>query len=497
MPAPLTKRRFLLAGGVLGLVTVAVALLARLALTGMAATFLLHLAGASEVKFTVARASPWRVDFEEVGFQVRTQAFTAKRVSFARPHWWTPSLGSVKVDQAWLPLTIDGSDTNPWVWATYKHGSASISAVKIPADEISLDGQLVVRAAALPEQALTVKIDAHLTAQKTWEGRATAEAPGLGVKADARFDPATKELAFTLPDVALDLKLWQGFVQRLVLLPGGAVDLEGKLTGSAQGTWRGKVFTAGAKVRLREGRITNQARGVTAEGIEADLEFTDLDQFVSKPGTLRAATVRVGQLTLRDIDAEFAFGDANKIIVSRAALHALGGSVAVEPFKYFLNLRELDVVVLADNISVEEVMALTRDLPAKASGRLDGRLPVHVDEGGLRLGTGWLALKPGVYAQIQFNAAGLLTGGVATNNPRYAVMKKVETGLLQLKVGELRLDIRPPNVPAGRSAQLHVVGEPVDPEVKAPIILDLNVNGPLEKLLNMGMDSRLSFGGKP
>jgi hypothetical protein len=494
MPTSLTKRRLFLAAGALAFVTLTVGLLARRTLTGMAASSLLHMAGASEVKFHVTQASPWRVVFEQVAFQVRTQPFEARRISFARPHWWTPSLGSVRVEQAWLPLTVDGSDTNPLAWPTYKNGTASVSALKIPADEISIDGRLVVRAAALPDQALTVKLEARLNADRTWAASASVDGPGLGAQATGRFDPATKALDFTLPALSVDLKIWQDLAQRFVIIPGGAVELAGRLTGSAQGRWAGKTFAATAQVHVADGRVVSPAHNVTADGVAVDLEFTDLDKFVTKPGTLRVAALQVGQFKLSEIDAEFAFGDANKIIVSRAALKALGGSLAVEPFKYFLSLRELDLVVLADNISVEEVMALTKDLPAKASGRVDGRLPVHIDDGGLRLGTGWLALKPGVYAQIQFAAAGLLTAGVSAKNPSYTVLKKIESGLLQLKVGELRLDIRPPNVPAGRTAQLHVVGEPVDPEVKAPVTLDLNVNGPLEKLLNLGMSSKVSIG---
>jgi len=497
MPTPLTKRRLCLAAGTLAFLTLAVAVLARLTLTGLAASTLLHMAGASEVKFRVTQASPWRVVFEKVAFQVRTQPFEAGRVSFARPHWWTPSLGTVRVEQAWLPLTVDGSDTNPVNWATYKNGTASVSALKIPADDISIDGQLVVRAAALSDQALTVKLEARLRPDTTWEGKASVEGPGLAAQASGRFDPATKALDFAVPVVSVDLKVWQNFLQRFVFIPGGAVELGGTLTGSAQGRWAGKAFSAAAKVHVADGRVVSPAHNVTADGVTVDLEFTDLDKFETKPGTLRVAALQVGRFALRDIDAEFAFADTNRIAVSRAALKALGGSLAVEPFKYFLNLRELDVVVLADNISVEEVMALTKDLPAKASGRVDGRLPLRIDDGGLRLGTGWLALKPGVSAQIQFSAAGLLTSGVPVKDPRYPVLKKIESGLLQLRVGELRLDIRPPDAPAGRTAQLHVVGEPVDPEVKAPVTLDLNVNGPLEKLLNMGMDSRVNFGGKP
>jgi hypothetical protein len=199
---------------------------------------------------------------------------------------------------------------------------------------------------------------------------------------------------------------------------------------------------------------------------------------------------------MRDLEAEFAFANAHQITVTRATLGILGGSVAAEPFKYFMDLRELEAVLVINGVDVGEVMALTQDLPAKASGRVNGRLPVRIDGSGLRLGTGWLALKPGVYAEIQFNATGLLTGGTATNSPSYAVLKKIESGLLKLKISEMRLDIRPPDAPPGRSAQLHLVGEPVDPEVKAPVILDLNVNGPLEKLLNLGLDSRVRFGAQ-
>ena len=372
----------------------------------------------------------------------------------------------------------------------------TLSPLQIPVDEISLNGQLIVRAAALAEQALTVKIDAQLTPRKTWEGHASVAGPGLGLKADARFDPATREWDFKLPAVSLDLKLWQEFVQRLVLIPGGTAQIAGQLTCSAQGKWSGKMLTAGGTVHLRNGRLANLARGIAAEGVETDLEFKDFDKFETKTGTLRIRTLQVGQLALSAVDADFAFADANQIVIARAEFQTLGGRVTAEPFRYYLDQRELDVVLRVDNLSMAELMALTKDLPAQVSGRLDGRLPIHLDAGGLRLGTGWLALRPGVFAQIQFDAAGLLTNGVAPSSPRYAILHKIESGLLQLKVGGMRLEIRPPNAPAGLTAQLHLEGEPVDPGVKAPVILDLNVNGPIEKLIDLGLDSRTKISPK-
>ncbi len=497
MTITLSKRRVLLGAAGLAAILLVVGLLARQALTGLAVNALLQLAGASEIKFTITEASPWRVVVEDIGFSVRTQGFAAKRVTFIRAHWWTPSLGTVRVEEARVPLTVDGSDTNPFAWSTYQNGKAKVQPWQAPLEELALDGHLVVKAAALPAQEIAVKLDARLSPGNIWTGHVQADGPGLSASGEGSYDLPKDELVFKLPAVALDLKVWQEFVRRIVVIPGGAWELEGKFTGSAEGRLAGKKLTTTGAVRLRAGRASNSALAVTAEGIEADLEFTDFAQCNTKPGALRIREVRTGQLALQDLDFVLAFAGTNKVVVSQATFKGLGGSVTAEPFNYFLSLRELDTVVKVEGIDVAQVLALTKDLPAKAVGHVNGRFPLRLDDSGVRLGTGWLELKPGVYAEIQFNASGLLTGGASPSSPSYAVLKKVESGLLKLKITQLRLDIRPPNAPPGRSAQLHIEGEPVDPDVKAPVILDLNVNGPLEQLINLGLDSRVSFGSKP
>lgn len=496
MTITLTKRRVFAGLAILAALVLVVGLLARQALTALAVSTLLKLGGASDINFTITAASPWRVVVEDIGFAVRTQSFAAKRVTFTRAHWWTPSLGVVRVEQARVPVTIDGSDTNPAAWATYEKTEKKIEPWQAPLEELTVDGQLVVKAAALPPQELAVKLEARHASGSTWTAQVQADGPGFALQGEANYDVLRDELVFKVPAVAIEVKSWQDFVRRLVVIPGGAWELEGRFTGSAEGRLAGKKLTTTGSVRLREGRARNASLAVTAEGIEADLEFTDLAAVTTKPGTLRMRELKTGELVLRDLDYEFALDGPAKIAITRTAFKALGGTVTAEPFVYFPNLREVEAVVLVDGIDVEQVMALTRDLPARATGRVNGRFPLRIDDSGLRLGTGWLQLKPGVYAEIQFNANGLLTGGTSPNSPTHAVLKKVESGLLKLKVSELRLDIRPPNAPPGRSAQLHLAGEPVDPDVKAPVILDLNVNGPLEKLINLGLDSRVSFGSR-
>ncbi len=494
MTLALNKGRVLWAVAVLAIATVGVTILARLSLTGMAVGYLLRRADATEIKFAVAQASPWRVVVEHLGFQIKTQVFAADRVSIARDHWWTPSLGKVRVEQARLPLNLDDIGKNLRGTSDNRSSLAVTQPVNIPAQEISIDGQLIIKASTLPDQALKVNLEAKQVTGGKWTGQLQAGGPGLILKAEGTYDLARKDLTFKVPEASLDLKQWQQFAERVIVLPGGPTAVEGKLTATAEGSFADSVLKAGGTVHLRDGRYQNDRNGIVAEGVEADMTFVDFAQCVTKPGILRVRELRAGQLSMTDLEAEAAFENSDEIKITRASLKTLGGSVSVEPFSYSISRNRLEAVLLADGISVEQVMALTKDLPAKATGRVNGRLPVRIDSDGLHLGTGWLALKPGVYAEIQLDATGLLTGSLSPNSPSYAVLKKVESGLLKLKIGELRLDIRPPNAPANRSAQLHLEGEPVDPGVKAPVILDLNVNGPLEKLLNMGMDSRISFG---
>ena len=492
----LSKRRLVFGFTAACLALLMFGLLARTYLAGVTFGAVLKEAGATEIRFQITQVSLWRVVVEDVGFLLRLQPFAAKRITLDRARWWMPSLGTLRVEAARVPVKVDGPASPPPAGGDRPDTPAG-GPVSLPFEEISIDGQLVVQAADLPDQALTVNIEARPAAAGVWEAKTRINGPGLELKGEGRYDFGSGELAFKLPEISLDLQTWDGFVRRLVPVPDGDWEAAGKFSGSGEGRWAGGKLAASGGVRLREGRLASTTKAITAEGIAADLEFTDFAALTTKPGTLSIRELRTGKLTLTDLAADFSLEGPDRIAVNHATLQALGGRVTAEPFAVAPSRAELDAVLLADGISIEQVMALTQDLPAKATGRVNGRVPVRIDANGLKLGTGWLTLTPGVQAEIEFNAKGLLTGGSAPNSPSYAVLQKVESGLLKLRISELRLDIRPTNVPEGRSAQLHLKGAPVDPEVKAPVILDLNVNGPLEKLINMGMDSRLSFGTKP
>ena len=106
MSSPRTNRRVFLGGGAVICILLSVAVVVRLSLATLALGFALQKAGASSVMLNVTSFSPWRVVVEKVGFLFQDQGFSAARVSLERSHWWSSSLGRIRVEDVRLPVNV-------------------------------------------------------------------------------------------------------------------------------------------------------------------------------------------------------------------------------------------------------------------------------------------------------------------------------------------------------------------------------------------------------
>lgn len=495
-------RRWWLGAFILGAAVAGGVVIFRQALVGAAARGALHRAGADHVQLRVARATPWTVELAGVTGQWAAGRFAAESVSLTRARWWQPSLGVVRIKGLAVPIkTADAvarwrvarAEPDPAATA----GATSGGAV-VPLEAISVDGRLVLETDGLPDRSVAVEFAARWDGANGWAGTARAEAPGLQLTVAGAYDHATGAAEFHATE-EIDLGRWREFLAAAGIWPEAAQgwQVEGRMMGTTDGRYAGGRWETKGTLRLAGGNAADPAGGLVATGVTADFRFTDFGEFVCEPGVVRIDEVRAGQLRLAHVETELAFQGPERMTVNRVRAEALGGSVAVEPFAWAANRPELDLTLTAAGLDVEQMLALVQGVPARASGRVNGRIPLRFDGRKVRLGTGWLELSPEAPAEVQLQAEGLLTGGADPKSPRYAVLKKIETGLLRLRVNRLRLDVRPPNALPGRSATLHLEGEPVDPEVRAPVTLDLNVNGPIEELINLGLDRRTSLGTKP
>lgn len=325
-----------------------------------------------------------------------------------------------------------------------------------------------------------------------WRDGTAGERPAA-LSSDLALTPGV--VLLTAAHGEAELAPWMEFIRSLDLLPAEVSELQGRVQFDGELALREGALGGRGAVEWSDGGVTLTDPDFTATGIAASFRFDDLAGLRSQPGTVRIAQLRLGAVTAAQADLELSVQGLDELSVHRATFESLGGRMSTGPFIVRPLRQEFEATFVLDGVAMEQVLALTDKVPATAVGRVDGRVPVRWTKGEFYFGTGWLALKAGTTAELELHARGLLTGGVPPTDVRGELMQKVESGLLRLVVSELRLDLRPPNAPDDRTAVLRITGQPKSSELKTTLNLEVNVNGPVEQLLNLGMDERLSFGG--
>jgi hypothetical protein len=148
-----------------------------------------------------------------------------------------------------------------------------------------------------------------------------------------------------------------------------------------------------------------------------------------------------------------------------------------------------------------ELGNLLRFLPpvlSEARGKVEGHLTLRRDGRGIEVRDARFALAPGETADLRL-APGLTR--IAEGLPEvvrthYPGLTRLESGGVALRARELEIRLTPDGDADGRTARVHVAGGPEDPALRAPVVLDVNIRGPLDQLLRMGTHSRLRFGNE-
>ena len=429
------------------------------------------------------------------GQQVRAEAIIVDR-----PDLFSRSLGRVEARGVSVTLNLAG--------LSHQTAASDRAAPKSPAttegspqavsiDDLSVVGQLAVNPAGAT-QLLAFEVQVVPDGSgRIWHAKASAHGAGVDATAEGAYDLANRSWAFEVPDCRVNLGDAAGFLDRVLPSSLAGWEFGGTLTLSANGHLADGRLTGGCAVQLRDGTVRDADRKVALEGIEGGISTADFEHFATPAAqAFRVKSGRIGDVELAELNLRYQVRTLHQVWVESGAAELWGGKVAVEPFGFDPSVVDYAVTLECDGLQMEKLMSLFPTATAKVSGLADGRVPVHYGSQGFRFSHGWLTLKPGKTGTLQIDQPGLLTGNLKPRDLAYGTMKAVETGLLHLRVDTLRAEIYPPDAPAGRSVQITIAGQPLDPRVNAPVTFELNINGPIEKLIQWGLDSRMKFSTK-
>lgn len=377
-------------------------------------------------------------------------------------------------------------------------GFVASAAWPLPPLDGTLRGEWLAPGAGAPvvEWRATIRSDPDAAAGRELTFAAEAPDGGLTLAASARLDAKTGDATWRIDDGRVDVSAWQPVTQELV--SGWPTDLTvtGGLTLAGTGGWSsvenqpsGQLHVSGTLVE-----IDSAEYGVTLREARFQSTVTLADQ--TAEWNFSAPRGEVAGWAIKDLRlAGSVAWQTQQLHLTTASLDVAGGRVAVRPTTVDLANLKLDLEVELVGVQLIELARLLPDVLADATGAVSGNVRLTWSEAdGLAIKGGRLTLAESTRAAVWLRAVpGLITSQLPPSSPGFQPLQRVELGQTALAVTVLDLVLSPPDDPLGRSARLRVEAHPVDPGLKAPFIIDVNVAGPLDDLIRLGMDERVKF----
>ena len=289
-------------------------------------------------------------------------------------------------------------------------------------------------------------------------------------------------------------------------LTGSGAMEDGRPSGAAQLTWTG-------------GSVSNAAQGWRLDGItlKADIAADSRTGTVlrsNRPWQLNIATISTSRFGARNLAVSAILNDDRTLFLQSAKVELAGGDVTIDPAMIELSPVLFAVTVHANRIGLQDLVALVPASLADARGRIDGSVTFGWSgAAGLIIGEGGFVLRQDEVATLRLvSRPGFLTGGVperipllpkwtgplgaaiAPKNPVYADVRAIELGETELQIKSFDFQARPKGDERNRTAVIQVSARPYKEGGPVKLVtFDINVEGPLSALLQVGMTEERSF----
>ena len=289
----------------------------------------------------------------------------------------------------------------------------------------------------------------------------------------------------------------------------------GRVELAGEGEWSASAGPTGElRVVLREGWARSDELEAEISGVELDGATRELAAGTA-PMTqrLRVAKVEAAGAELERVDLRFGLREGGVLELADGEAMFLGGKIRLRPFRLPLGAPALTAGAEVEGLRLDEAARLAPWLLQAAHGLMRGRVELAWDPNkGLRVRDGGLGIASQEGAVIRLAPSpGLLTGemepkfrllpwrwarGIGIHNPAYAPLKDIEMGREGIRVERFEVVFWPDGLGRGRTATVHIQGQPTGGKLVEEVKLDINFHGPWSEFLAFGLNneiSRLSF----
>jgi hypothetical protein len=240
------------------------------------------------------------------------------------------------------------------------------------------------------------------------------------------------------------------------------------------------------KIAVAEGKLTRQ--GVKVSGLRAEVPFEFRNGFRTCQAPVVAfERMEAGRFVVNQGEMLFQL-TPEEFFIERARVNFCKGQL--NTYSIHLNLKQpnADLIVYADRVDLGETLMMATPLTGKIEGVLYGRFPIKIADRKIHLSPGFLYSLPGQGGTFRLDDARQIEPWLAQAGIQSEVKGPLAKALGNMDFSTLRMELETPPNKGEAVLRLKIAGKSNDKEWPAPVDLNLNLHGPLEKVLNMGMN---------
>lgn len=350
---------------------------------------------------------------------------------------------------------------------------------------------------------------------------ASATAPGLSLRVELTPPMGNAAGTWRLVEGKIDAASWW----RLSMEQAGVKSLPddftftGQLTLAGSGEWRGADASGTLQVALAAGTAGSVAQNWSATGLVLDADFSVVaTRLAVRAAHLRVESFQAAGLAAKNLVLDLAGADAGRLTVTRAELAAFGGRIALTPFTLDPAQPAVKSIAEFSGLALGDLAAFVPQALKEAKGQVAGCVSIDWSlKSGLGPSGGAVTVSSAEAATVRLTASpGLLTGNspprivllpafmgplsrwASLENPAHSMLQRIELGQAPLAVESLNLQLYPDGAKGARSATIEVVARTTGVgDVVEKVTFTVNVSGPLDQVLRLGLDDRAKIRFNP
>lgn len=309
----------------------------------------------------------------------------------------------------------------------------------------------------------------------------------IQVALNGTFKPSFSiESRITMPptDISQDLPL----IKTLGLLPEG-LSLSGNVGLDCTSSWENNTLTRpSAVVSLQNGALSLAEPPVNLTDINTTFALKLIPDLRSEPAQrLSMGPGNVDIITFNGAELVFSVESLSSFFIESGSLRSLGGDIRLYSMRIAENIPTGNVVLYAEGLDLEKVFLLFNSFQGKGKGRLYGRLPVRFRDKRIELQNAYLYSPPGEKGILQVKNLDVIKMGLQQASLPNDLQNRILSAFNDLEYSVLKMDL---NVDDPENARMtfQIYGNAREDKSLPPLDLKINVNAPLQRLFNLGME---------